>query len=149
MASSRTFKRTDAAFPSHPGAPYYYPTHRVPERAVTQDAVTQYVGPAGSGAFSGLSNVLNDATANTVLFSWTWDGDSSATFDVYVDDGTGTYVLATTTAAGATSYTFTSHLDLTTNRSDPTANIGFYVQALLGETLGPQSTPVVTAYNHA
>jgi len=109
------------------------------------------LGSIGSigGAFSSLTNAVVDYTANTVRFGWSWSGDSSASFNVYVSEGGAPYARVggiPTTSSGATSYVYTTTADIKSTIS-PTVDIGFYVEAVVGSTiLGARSVPLVTTY---
>jgi hypothetical protein len=108
-------------------------------------------GGSASGTYSSLTNVLHNATTNTIDFGWAWSGPTAA-FNVYVSDplryGDSVYHPFATTSPGAMSYTYTTTGDLTTSHADPTADIGFYVEAVVGSTIGVRSVPTATTYNH-
>lgn len=111
------------------------------------------LGTSGSsgGTFDSLTNVIDDYTANTVQFGWSWSGDPSAAFNVYVSEGGVPYTRQgsiPTTASGATNYVYTSSHDLDTVIT-PTIDIGFYVEAVVGSTvLGARSVPCDATYGY-
>lgn len=106
------------------------------------------------GTFGTLTNVLHAAgTPGTVDFGFPSSGfGAGVAFNLYVRDsqrfGDEVYHYWTTTAAGASAYTYTASGTISSSHADPSFVIGFYAEATVGTTIGPRSTECETTYNH-
>lgn len=108
-----------------------YNTVTVPAQATPNNVFT----------FVGQSVTYNPGATDVVQFGWTWAGDSSAVFDIYIEESVTSvptnYVLngASPLSTGTVFFNYTPLSDI-----DPTgtagrhANIGFYVVARFGGT---------------
>jgi hypothetical protein len=113
------------------------------------DVVQSVTIPAiqSTATFSSLTNGSPNYTADSVVFGWAWAGDSSATFDVYVREGSvGAFTYDGSAAALATSYTFQSSWNLVSSGGTGNVDISFYLVAIVGSNAVSTSTQKKTNY---
>ena len=105
---------------------------------------------AGSDTFGDLTQTPNDGL-DQVEMSWTWNGDPSATVDIYIEENPinstpGVYSFVTTQSAIGAAYVYSTTADLDAGGGSQ-CNVGFYLRAKVGATYVAESEHLEVVYN--